>query len=236
MKMNSLEKILIDADFERTNLPWSKPIVVHGVPGSGKTTVIDQLIKKDPAISAISGGASIHNFDGSAIHKRGKEYIGNVKVIDEYPIFSDPLIDNSDIIFCDPFQHNGSTRKAHFISFKTKRFGSETCTLLKKFNLNIKSQKVDKVVFGCCYEEDPEGQILAFEKDICNLLDRHRVEYKSPESILGSNCDKVTFYTSKEQLIREDPDFWRFYICMTRHRDQLKILSPNASFTASRSF
>uniref|UniRef100_A0AAU7L256 Triple gene block 1 n=1 Tax=Hibiscus chlorotic speck associated virus 1 TaxID=3143942 RepID=A0AAU7L256_9VIRU len=236
MKMNSLEKILIDADFERTNLPWSKPIVVHGVPGSGKTTVINLLIGKDPTISAISGGASIHNFDGSAIHRRSREYIGNVKIVDEYPIFNDPIVDNSDIIFCDPFQHCSNTRKAHFISLKTKRFGSETSSLLKKFNLHIESQKVDKVFLGCCYQEDPEGQILAFEKDICDLLNKHRVEYKSPEDILGSNCDKVTFYTSKEQLTREDPDFWKFYICMTRHRNQLKILSPNASFTASRSF
>uniref|UniRef100_A0AAU7L1V8 Triple gene block 1 n=1 Tax=Hibiscus chlorotic speck associated virus 2 TaxID=3143943 RepID=A0AAU7L1V8_9VIRU len=236
MKMNSLEEILTNNSFTRTKLPLSDPIVVHGVPGSGKTSAIEEIIKRDPFVTAISGGAALHNFDGSAIHRRDKDYIGNPRVIDEYPLFNDLIVDNSSLVFCDPFQHYNNTRKAHFVSFKTHRFGAETCSLLKVFNLDILSSKVDRVIFGCCYKEDPEGQILAFEEDICSLLDKHGIEYKSPENILGANCDKVTFYTSKEQLFRDDPDFWKFYICMTRHREKLKILSPNATFTAARSF
>uniref|UniRef100_A0AAU7L1X9 Triple gene block 1 n=1 Tax=Hibiscus chlorotic speck associated virus 3 TaxID=3143944 RepID=A0AAU7L1X9_9VIRU len=236
MKMNNIVEILENFNFQRTNKPWSEPLVVHGVPGSGKTSLVNKLIELDTSLTAFSGGSAVHNFSGTAIHRRGNSLAGDVDILDEYPIFLDSALSPKKLILCDPFQHKNRVEVAHFISFKTHRFGNETCAILSIFGLHIETELVDRVILGCCYKEEPEGKIVAFEKDICDLLRRHNIAYSEPEEILGSNCDKVTFYTSTEDLKREHPEFWKFYVCLTRHRTQLKILSPYATFTPCRSF
>lgn len=233
--MNRVCEILEEASFVRTNFPLSQPLVVHGVPGSGKTTVVKKLLKFEPALKAITAGVPFHNFDNSGLHKKEESFSGEVDIVDEYPIFDLRRV-KSDLVLCDPFQHSGRTLDAHYISLRSHRFGRNTASLLKTFGLNIVAEKEDEVEFGCCFTEDPEGTIIAFEPDIVELLIKHQVQAKLPEEVLGNNDDVVTFYTSKEELRRDDQEFNRFYISLTRHKRKLKILSPDASFKPTRSF
>lgn len=50
--MDRLIDLLTANGYSRTDHPISKPLVIHAVAGAGKTTLIRQFLKENPAINA----------------------------------------------------------------------------------------------------------------------------------------------------------------------------------------
>jgi len=159
---------------------------------------------------------------------------GKLVLIDEYQLGDwskfDPVA-----IFGDPLQvQNTKPIEAHFVQNKTFRFGSNTAELLRSFGFDIYSDLQDEVKICWLYKTETEGEIVACEPEVYELLERHSAPFKKVSDIRGSTFEVVTFVTACGYI----PECMRadFFVCLTRHRKKLLIFTPYAAFAASRSY
>ncbi|AAL05445.1 movement protein 1 [Sugarcane striate mosaic-associated virus] len=114
-------RYLDDFKFERTSLELSSPIVVHAVPGSGKSTLIRKCITENPSLTACTfGKPDLPNLTGTYIkgYKEGEKY----DIIDEYIGNRFECVPVA--LFSDPFQNcEQYINTAHYIGRTSHRFG-----------------------------------------------------------------------------------------------------------------
>nr|ALT57215.1 triple gene block protein 1 [Asian prunus virus 3] len=221
---------LIEAGYIRTRLPINFPIIVHCIAGAGKSTLIREVIEADNKFEAFTYGVP-DPVNLSGVRIKGAADIGraranSIKIVDEY--IGQALPDGTAFCFADPNQFPYTCPDAHFTSYQTKRFGDQTCSFLGKLDCAAFSYKSDQLIFEKLFEGSVEGQIVCYEKEIFELLDRHGADYKKDCQIRGSTFDIVTFITSSESF--EPEDRYKVYLCLTRHRSVLRILSPEGMF------
>nr|UCR98158.1 triple gene block 1 [Apple stem pitting virus] len=222
--METVLSLLNEFGFERTVEPLSDPIVVHAVPGSGKTTLIKQALIRNHNIEAVTFGvpekANIH---GTYIKKarQGQRGRGNYSILDEY--LSGEYSTGFNCLFSDPYQNHGDCLRAHFIGRCSHRFGRQTVQVLRDLGYNIASSKEDTVERKNIFQlVEPEGVIICLEKEVEDFLAWHRVEYKLPCQVRGATYDIVTFVHEKplEELVGPD-----LFVALTRHRNKLVLVS-----------
>ncbi|BBD14450.1 triple gene block 1 [Cherry virus B] len=228
--MDCLLNKLVLANYNRTNLPITFPIIVHCVAGAGKSTVIREALAESQDLEAFTFGVPDPiNLSGRRIksHKLIRfAKPGSVLVIDEY--IGQEIPENCKFCFADPNQFPFSVEEAHFTCYETKRFGSQTCDLLNANGFAAFSFKSDQVIFDLVFGGNIEGQIVCYEKEVFDILDRFGAEYKKDCQIRGSTFDIVTFITTSETF--EEEDRYKVYLCLTRHKSVLRILSPSGIF------
>nr|WNN29045.1 TGBp1 [Mentha arvensis robigovirus 1] len=224
--MDSVDAELRLALFTRTDLPLSFPVVVHGVPGCGKTTLLKKLLKVDHRFNIQSFGVV------PPIDLAGREIIAapaklkeGFNFLDEYTKAEN--LEGFDLLIGDPLQVKGCFQKAHYVNSITRRFGRSVCLELLKLGFEIYSAKETdtEVVKANLFRHKLEGQVVCFELCIQKLLCSHSVPFLTPKDLSGFETSVVTFVTASKDL--NDIISAELYLCLTRARDKLVILSPN---------
>nr|ALB35655.1 TGBp1 [Grapevine rupestris stem pitting-associated virus] len=220
--MNNLVKALSAFEFVGVFRVLKFPVVVHSVPGSGKSSLIRELISEDEAFVAFTAGVpDSPNLIGRYIkpYAPGCAVQGKINILDEYLSVSDTS--GFDVLFSDPYQNVSIPREAHFIKTKTCRFGTNTCKYLQSFGFNVCSDGVDKVVVGSPFELEVEGVLICFGKEAVDLAVAHNSDFKLPCEVRGSTFDVVTLLKSRDPT--SEDKHW-FYVAATRHRSKLIIM------------
>nr|WAK43335.1 triple gene block 1 [Ligustrum virus A] len=229
--MDFLVKYLSEHRFVRLCNSIKPPVVVHCVPGAGKTTLIRSIIQADSRFVAFTCGIPDRpNLEGNWIQSL-PEVLPTDKfvLVDEYTLCARDL--PAFALFGDPLQSNRrEPLRADFICNYSHRFGASTATLLKTLGYDILAEGEDTVQISDIFKQDPEGQIVYFEKEVGRLLCAHGVEAKIVQEIQGQTFDSVTFVTAENQPIADPVAAFQ---CLTRHRSKLLILCPDASYTAA---
>lgn len=228
--MDVLLKYLADYKFERLVSNITPPIVVHSVPGAGKSSLIRAVINKDSRFSAYTFGEEDPE---SITGVRIKAYKPNCPktefvLIDEY--LSGELPQGVFAVFADPLQGGpGQVLRAHFIKRESHRFGRCTAQLLRELNFDVTAEGEDVVQVADIYTIDPRDVVIYYEKEVGELLRNHSVEAFCVSEVRGRTFESVTFVTASNSPIDRANSFQ----CLTRHRSSLLILCPDASYTTS---
>nr|UTQ36086.1 triple gene block 1 [Grapevine rupestris stem pitting-associated virus] len=220
--MNNLVKALSTFEFVGVYSVLRFPVVVHSVPGSGKSSLIRELISEDEAFAAFTAGVpDSPNLTGRYIkpYSPGCAVQGKINILDEYLSVTDTA--GFDVLFSDPHQNISIPREAHFIKTKTCRFGASTCKYLQSFGFNVSSDRVDTVVIGSPFELNVEGVLICFGKEAVDLAAAHNSDFKLPCEVRGSTFEVVTLLKSRDPVLEDK--HW-FYVAATRHRSKLIVM------------
>nr|UGL76515.1 triple gene block protein 1 [Chrysanthemum virus R] len=217
--------------FHRVSTTLNKPIVFHCVPGAGKSTLIRECCRADSRFVAVTlGKEDERDLTGVGITK----YLGVIPLcefplLDEYTL-AENLSEGWFAIFGDPIQAtNRVVLRANFTCNVSRRFGKCTAQLLRELNFDVIAEGEDIVQISGIYAEDPRDKIIYYEQEIGCLLKSHSVEASHISEIIGQTFDSVTFVTASNH----PTDRASAYQCLTRHRKNLLILAPNASYSAT---
>nr|ACV31389.1 triple gene block protein 1 [Ligustrum necrotic ringspot virus] len=226
--MDVLVSVLAKYKFERLSCSISPPIVVHSVPGAGKSSLIREIIQKDSRFQAYTyGEADPEHLSEFGIQKFSESLSGEFILLDEY--LGGPVPDGVFAVFADPLQGGpGRPLRAHFIKKVSHRFGRATAQLLRDLNFEVEATNDDVVQVSGLYETDPRDTIIYCETEIGNLLKAHSVEAYCVSEIRGKTFESVTFVTSENS----PRDRALAFQCLTRHRKSLLILCPDASYSS----
>jgi hypothetical protein len=229
--MEVLVNLLNKYNFSRLSNQLTLPIVIHSVPGAGKTSLIRELIATDSRFKAYTyGKADEPNVRGAYIRAavegvQEEEFV----VFDEYIAGGHPPW--AFAVFADPSQGGGAgILRAHFIKLHSHRFGSATASLLKELGYEITATGEDSVEIVDIYSRDPEGVVIFHEEIIGTLLKSHGVECFCINEVRGQTFECVTFVTAEQSPFL---DRTLSFQCLTRHRKKLLILCPDASYTTA---
>ncbi|QCO31669.1 triple gene block protein 1 [Cherry virus Turkey] len=215
---------LIRAGFKRTNLPISFPIVVHGVPGCGKTRFIKNLLS-NPLFNAQTYGSVVpFNLAGRGISRAPSPLLSGFNILDEY--LSGPAAEGFDLLLSDPYQNSQQPRSAHYTNSVTHRFGNSVCQLLQSLGFEISSAKVGdtEVEIRNIFNSKLIGEVIAFEPAAVELLHKHSARFSHPCEVRGSEFEEVTFVSASRDLqsiVGAD-----LYISLTRAKKKCLILKP----------
>lgn len=230
--MDLLVDLLNKYSFTRVNSKLSAPVVVHCVPGAGKTSLIRELIKLDSRFVAYTAGLEDEpHLSGRWIRKfNGVVDDNKFVILDEYTLLTD-LPSGLFAIFGDPIQScTGVVQSADFVCNISRRFGKSTALFLRELGFDVVAEGADQVEVANIYKVDPIEQVVYFEQEVGCLLRLHQVDCKHYTEIVGQTFEKVTFVSGESNLRANRVEA---YQCMTRHRSKLLILTPDATFTAS---
>nr|UCJ00577.1 triple gene block 1 [Cherry rusty mottle associated virus]UCJ00584.1 triple gene block 1 [Cherry rusty mottle associated virus] len=222
--MEVVNELLLDANFVRTNFPLSFPVVVHGVPGCGKSTFVKRLLDCEDFHAQSYGVVKPTNLAGRGVEKALQPLQSGFNVLDEY--LSGPSYEGFDLLLSDPYQNFRKPLTAHFINSYTCRFGDSVCKYLNLLGFEINSRRVrdTDLIFGKIFEGRIRGEIICFEKEVQELLDSHSAKYHHPCSLRGAEFEHVTFISAHSDLQEiVGPDL---YVALTRASESLTILTP----------
>nr|WJN65812.1 TGB1 [Phlox virus M] len=229
--MDVLVSLLCKYGFERLNSKLELPIVVHCVPGAGKSTLIRELINQDARFEAYTAGIpDCATLTGNWIRKWEGVHNTELKLIlDEYTHLEE--LPAAFALFGDPVQVNSaSVKPADFICKVSRRFGSATSGLLRELGWEVHATGSDVVQISDIFTVDPQGVVIYFEEEVGCILRRHQVEAKSLKEIVGQTFATVTFVTAENSPTTSRASAFQ---CLTRHREALYILCPDATYTAT---
>ncbi|AJD23366.1 triple gene block protein 1 [Yam latent virus] len=229
--MDVLVKYLCKYNFVRLSSKLASPVVIHCVPGAGKSTLIRELIRADTRFVGFTAGVEDEpDVSGCWIQKwTGETPDGKFVILDEYTLLSE--VPEVFAVFGDPVQSvTTSVRPAQFICTFSQRFGSATSALLKELGWEVEAIGSDVVRVLDIYSADLQGVVLYFEEEVGCLLRAHGVDAKSFEQVRGQTFKVVTFVTSENAPVRSRVAAFQ---CLTRHREALYILCPDATYSSA---
>lgn len=228
--MDILLSYLNKFGFERLSSDITPPIVIHSVPGGGKSSLIREIINKDKRFTAFTfGKEDPESITGVRIRKASAElervdfalfdeYIEGVAPSWAYAIFADPLQGGQGVV-----------RRAHFVKRHSHRFGKCTAQLLKELQFDVTADQEDSVQISDIFKVDPRDTVIYYESEVGQLLQQHSVEAYCISEIRGQTFESVTFVTAENG----PTDRAKAFQCLTRHRRSLLILCPDATYTAT---
>jgi hypothetical protein len=229
--MDVFVDLLYKYKFVRLTSHLTFPIVVHSVPGAGKTSLIRELISIDSRFCAYTfGRADEPNLTGSYIKgAEGELEEKDFVIFDEYLAGEHPSW--AFAVFADPSQGGSApVLRAHFVKRESHRFGEKTAALLRELKYEVTATGEDIVEIADIYTKDPEGVVIYHEREVGNLLSAHGVEGYCIREIRGQTFEVVTYITAENCPARDNTLSFQ---CLTRHRKKLLILCPDASYTAA---
>nr|UXX34116.1 triple gene block protein 1 [Jasmine virus C] len=230
--MELLLNKLASFGFTRIGSSLRLPIVVHCVPGAGKSSLIRAILEESTELRAYTfGQADQPNLIGNYIRPFTSDSILDQRtIIDEYTLSPQP-IQSVLALFGDPCQPGvDQGLVANFLGNFSRRFGSNTAALLQKLGFNVRAEGEDTVQVLDIFKAEPTGVIICFEQEVQKLLCAHNLEYHTIQEIQGSTFQEVSFIVSGPFQIERAREH---FLCLTRHRRTLNILCPNATYTTS---
>lgn len=229
--MDVLVNLAKKYNFNRVCTTLNKPIVFHCVPGAGKSSLIRECCRTDSRFTAVTLGAEDErDLSGISITKyKGEVPLCDYPLLDEYTL-AEELEEGWFAIFGDPIQANNRVvLRAHFTCNLSKRFGKCTAQFLRELGFDVIAEGDDLVQIAGIYEEDPRETVIYYECEVGRLLRSHSVEAYHISEITGKTFESVTFVTASDHPTERASA----YQCLTRHRKNLLILAPNATYTTS---
>nr|ULO04619.1 triple gene block 1 [Jasmine virus C] len=230
--MELLLNKLASFGFTRKSSSLRLPIVVHCVPGAGKSSLIRAILKDSTELRAYTfGQADQPNLSGNYIRPFTSDSILDQQtIIDEYTLSPHPICSVL-ALFGDPCQPGIDQRLiASFTGNFSRRFGSNTAALLRDLGFDVRAEGEDTVRVLDIFKAEPSGVIICFEQEIQKLLCAHSLEYLTPADIQGATFQEVSFIVSGPFQIERAQEH---YLCLTRHREKLNILCPDATYSTS---
>ncbi|QYF50242.1 MAG: TGB1 protein [Henan betaflexivirus 1] len=227
-------KVLIECGFSRLEGSGNKRKVVLGVPGCGKSSCIRKLINLDSRfIAATFGAPDPLNVTGRRIRAitelTAKDCSEKFLLLDEFQQGDYEEL-KPFALFGDVCQFFDSTRPypvADWCKKLSHRVNKNTCDFLGKFGFEITSNVPGDLVFGGLYARELQGAVITYCAHVSVLLRSHAVEHYILADCRGSEFDDVTLCLSDSVVHKED--LAKFYVCATRSRGNLLILTPDAS-------
>nr|QED43762.1 TGB1 [Garlic latent virus]QED43768.1 TGB1 [Garlic latent virus] len=227
-------KVLIECGFRRLDGSGNNCKVVLGVPGCGKSNCIRKLINLDSRfIAATFGTPDPLNVTGRRIRAFTELTTaccsGKLLLLDEFQQggYEDlkPFALFGDV--CQFFDSKKPYPIADWCKTVSHRVNASTCDFLQKFGFEITSSVPGKLVFGGLYEIELRGAVITYCDQVSALLKAHGVDHYTLNNCRGSEFAEVTFCLSDRVVHSED--LAKFYVCATRSRGDLLILTPDAS-------
>ena len=227
-------KVLIECGFSRLEGSGNKCKVVLGVPGCGKSSCIRKLINLDSRfIAATFGTPDPLNVTGRRIcavtELTTLDYAGKFLLLDEFQRGDFEEL-KPFALFGDVCQFFDSTRSypvADWCKIVSHRVNKETCDFLRNFGFEITSSVPGKLTFGGLYENELQGIVITYCTEVSALLKAHCVAHYTLEDCRGSEFAETSVCLSDSVIHRED--LAKFYVCATRSRGDLLILTPDAA-------
>nr|ALP45896.1 triple gene block protein 1 [Cherry green ring mottle virus] len=222
--MEVVSDLLLDAGFVRTAFALSFPIVVHGVPGCGKSTLVRKFLDLEDFHAQTFGVSKPTNLSGRGVEKAPAPLQSGFNILDEY--LSGPYGEGFDLFLSDPYQNFRKPLTAHYINSCTYRFGPSVCQFLNKLGFEIESAKKEdtELIFGKIFGGTIRGEIICFEKEVEELLRSRSASFHHPCDLRGAEFDDVTFisaHTDLQEIVGPD-----LYVALTRAKKSLTILQP----------
>nr|QED43804.1 TGB1 [Garlic latent virus] len=227
-------KVLIECGFSRIEGSGNKYKVVLGVPGCGKSSCIRKLINLDSRFVAATFGtpdplnvtgrriravSELDTFDRTSKFLLLDEFQqGDFEELKPFALFGD---------VCQFFDSARPYPIADWYKTLSHRVNKTTCDFLQNFGFEITSSVQGNLTFGGLYEEELQGVVITYCTQVSALLRAHRVEHFTLADCRGSEFNNVSLCLSDSVVHRED--LAKFYVCATRSRGNLLVLTPDAS-------
>ncbi|QIL68841.1 triple gene block protein 1 [Papaya virus X] len=222
--MEKLIEILTADGYSRTDLPISKPLVIHAVAGAGKTETIRRFLKVWPATNAQTlGTPDKPNISRKMIRAFTGPKANMFNILDEYCAV--PLKGSWDAVFADPLQHPDHALDPHFTKSVSHRVGPETCDILSDIGIEVTSVGESQTVSRTgVFDGELHGVLIALDLEIERLVRNHGLPVLCPRSTIGLQFPKVTVLSSIPLTHIEDVT--SVYIALTRHTKELHVRAP----------
>lgn len=230
MKTSLLIQLLTNCGFQRTTVPLEEPIVIHGVPGCGKSTLIKTLITHQ-SVAAYTLGIPYGKTLAHPGIQRPTDTCDNqeveTRILDEYQLGLKADLEPFNILIGDPFQGH-STYRAHFVKTFSHRVPRPICEFLNSLGYDIQGDKEGSLKFLPVfqhYSKGPKGVIIHLGPISCQLTQTYRVPSKTPSEVQGLEFKEVTLVFHSSELPGNSE---AFFIAATRASECLNIITDQA--------
>nr|CAA92816.1 helicase [Garlic latent virus] len=226
-------KVLIECGFSRIEGSGNKYKVVLGVPGCGKSRLHRKLINQDSRFIAPTFGAPDPlNVTGRRIRAVSEldtfDRTGKFLLLDEFQQGDFEGLKPCPLWHvCQFFDSARPYPIADWYKTLSHRVNKTTCDFLRNFGFEITSSVQGNLTFGGLYEEELQGVVITYCTQVSALVESHRVEHYKLADCRGSEFNNVSLCLSDSVVHSED--LAKFYVCATRSRGDLLILTPDAS-------
>ncbi|UYK33000.1 TGB1 movement protein [Wineberry latent virus] len=231
MKLNELDFLLTSQGFERTNQPLTFPLVIHGVPGCGKSTIIKALLLDIHTTARTCGtpyGSNLQHPGVQAFDNHPVAPSIDRRILDEYQLADNQKVAAFNILFGDPYQ--GSFRlAAHYIKTLSHRVPKPVCDFLQQRGFDITGGRPGALITTHPYSQQLKDTawlkhtILHLGSASAALTHSHAICSRSSAEVQGLEFEHVTLiYHSSEK-----PQTAAFYVCCTRASKSLTLISDD---------
>lgn len=229
MKLNELDLLLTSQGFERTNYPLSFPLVIHGVPGCGKSTIIKTLLADINTTARTCGtayGATLQHSGVLPVQDHPVAPSIDRRILDEYQLADTRIIATFNVLFGDPYQ--GHFRlPPHYVKSLSHRVPQVVCKFLQTRGFDITGERTGRLTTANPYSPQLkttdwlQHTILHLGPASAALTHSHAICSRGPTEVQGLEFEQVAVvYHSSEKA-----QAVAFYVGCTRSSNSLTLIS-----------
>lgn len=229
MKLNELDFLLTSQGFKRTNYPLSFPLVIHGVPGCGKSTIIKTLLADINTTARTCGSPYGHTLQHPGVLPVQSHPVApstDRRILDEYQLADSGTTSAFNVLFGDPYQ--GHFRLSpHYTKTLSHRVPQVVCDFLRTRGFDIAGERSGKLTTANPYSPELNNTdwlkhtILHLGHASAALTHSHAICSRGPSEVRGLEFEHTTVVYHSSERSQAIP----FYVCCTRASQSLTLIS-----------